>query len=301
MKEAQKRTIKNILQLSSDFLTEQGVESPRLDAEVLLADLLNTERVKLYVNFDYPLNQQELDAYRQRIRERARGKPVSYLTGRREFMSLELIVEEGVLIPRPETEELVEEVLDFCRSQNWKQPKIVDVGTGSGAILVSLLHYLPEARGVGIDISTRALEIARKNLKRFDLKNRAGLLEGDLLKPLLPEKEGQLDLIISNPPYIPESEISRLPRDVRQEPREALAAGDDGLKIYRRLIPQARRLLRQGGLLALEIGHDQSQQVKDTLKQTEGSGYWQDIRLKRDGGGRERIILALKGSENDGD
>ncbi len=301
---AQKRTIKNILQLSSEFLAEQGVESPRLDAEVLLADLLNTERIKLYVNFDYPLNQQELDAYRQRIRERARGKPVSYLTGRREFMSLELIVEEGVLIPRPETEELVEVVLDFCRSQNWEQPKIVDVGTGSGAILVSLLHYLPEARGVGIDISTLALEVARKNLERFELKNRAGLLEGDLLKPLLPEKEGQLDLIISNPPYIPESEISRLPRNVRQEPREALAAGADGLKIYRRLIPQACRLLRQGGMLALEIGHDQSQRVKEILNQTDGSDSsdcWQDIKLRRDGGGRERIILALKGSEDDGD
>lgn len=301
MGEAQNRTIKNILQLSRKYLAEQGVESPRLDAEVLLADLLNTERIKLYVNFNYPLNQQELEAYRQRIRERARGKPVSYLTGCREFMSLELIVEEGVLIPRPETEELVEEVLEFCRSQNWEQPKIVDVGTGCGAILVSLLYYLPESRGVGVDINTQALKVARKNLERFELKNRAGLLRGDLLKPLLPEKEGELDLVISNPPYIPESEMSRLPRDVRHEPREALAAGVDGLEIYRRLIPQASRLLREGGLLALEIGHDQGQQVKEIFKRTDNQDCWQDISLKKDGGGRDRIILALKGSGHDAD
>ncbi len=301
MVEAQNRTIKNILQLSRKYLAEQGVESPRLDAEVLLADLLNTERIKLYVNFDYPLNQQELDAYRQRIRERAQGRPVSYLTGRREFMSLELTVEEGVLIPRPETEELVEKVLEFCQNQDWQQPKFADVGTGSGAILVSLLYYLPEARGVGIDISDQALKVARKNLERFNLKSRAGLLRGDLLQPLLPERKGELDLIISNPPYIPENEISQLPKDVRQEPREALASGSDGLKIYRRLIPQAGRLLREGGLLALEIGHNQGQKVKEIFEIADSQSHWRDIRLNKDGGGRDRIILAWKGSEYNAD
>ncbi len=297
MKKAKERTIKSILQGSQEYLAKQGVDTPRLDAEVLLADLLQTERIKLYVNYDYPLNERELTILRKRLRQRARGKPVSYLTGKKEFMSLQLEVQEEVLIPRPETEELVEKVLEISQEQQWSSPRIVDVGTGSGAILVSLLYYIPQALGVGIDISPEALKVARKNLKKHGLTDRAAVLEGDLLEPLLPEKRGEVDIVISNPPYIPAAELEELSAEVKEEPVLALAGGEDGLVFYRKLIPQANDILKPGGLLALEIGQDQGETIGQIFKD---SG-WHDSQLILDGAGRERIYLAWKGKKGDGD
>ena len=286
--------IREILDKADEYLGRHEVESPRLDAEVLLADLLNTERIKLYVNYDYPLTSEQKSAYRKRLEKRAKGQPLSYITGKKEFMSLDFIIEPGVLIPRPETEELVEEILRFCRSRDWQSPRIVDLGTGSGAILVSLAHYLPESRGVGIDISSGAADVARRNVAKHDLQDRLAVLEGSWAEPLLPDKAGEVDLFVSNPPYIAEEDMEDLPRRVQEEPDRALAAGSDGLRSYRELIPQAAELLREGGLLALEIGYDQGEEILSLLS---SHGCWQDVELKQDGGGRDRIIFARFNSE----
>lgn len=286
--------IREILDKADEYLGRHEVESPRLDAEVLLADLLNTERIKLYVNYDYPLTSEQKSAYRKRLEKRAKGQPLSYITGKKEFMSLDFIIEPGVLIPRPETEELVEEILRFCRSRDWQSPRIVDLGTGSGAILVSLAHYLPESRGVGIDISSGAADVARRNVAKHDLQDRLAVLEGSWAEPLLPDKAGEVDLVVSNPPYIADEDMEDLPRHVREEPDRALAAGSDGLRSYRELIPQSAELLREGGLLALEIGHDQGEEILSLLS---SDGFWQDVELKQDGGGRDRIIFARLKSE----
>ncbi|MFW6377968.1 MAG: peptide chain release factor N(5)-glutamine methyltransferase, partial [Bacillota bacterium] len=269
--------------------------SPRLDAEVLLADLLDTERVKLYVNFDYPLKKEEIMKYREMVKKRAQGTPVSYLTQKKEFMSLEFHVEPGVLIPRPETEELVEKILKIVREDTELSGKIVDVGTGSGAILVSLLYYLPDAKGIGIDISDQAVRVAKENIKKFKLSQRAGLLKGDLLEPLLPKRAGEIDLVVSNPPYISTKDYKNLDKDIKSEPEEALHAGKDGLDIYRRLIPQARKLLRDNGLLALEIGDQQGEAIGNLFSKLEG---WDDFQLLKDGAGKDRFVFVRTGGDN---
>ncbi len=283
--------IREVLDRADDFLNDHGVDNPRLDAEVLLADLLSTERIKLYVNYDYPLNDEELSAYRSRLKKRARGVPISYITGRTEFMSLEFEIEPGVLIPRPETEELVEKILAFCRQNDWQQLKIVDLGTGSGAMMISLVKYLPESKAIGTDISTEAVKLARRNIKKHDLEKRAAALAGDWAAPLLPERESGVDLVVSNPPYIPEEEMEELPRRVQKEPRRALAAGEDGLSCYRKILPQAVSLLKPEGLLALEIGHDQGERMKEMTAEQEGLG---EPELKQDGAGRDRMIFVRR-------
>ncbi len=287
--------IKEILNRTEEYFKSRNISSPRLDAEVLLADLLDTERVKLYVKFDYPLTDEEINKYRKMVKKRAQGTPVSYLTEKKEFMSLEFHVEPGVLIPRPETEELVEKILGIAREESDLSRKIVDVGTGSGAILVSLLYYLPDARGIGIDISDQAIRVARENIKKFDLSQRAGLINGDLLQPLLPKKAGEIDLVVSNPPYISTKEYKNLDQDVKSEPEKALHAGKDGLDIYKRLIPQAQKLLRDNGLLALEIGDKQGEAIENLFVELDG---WNDFQLLKDGTGKDRFVFVRCGGGN---
>ncbi|MFW6301039.1 MAG: peptide chain release factor N(5)-glutamine methyltransferase [Bacillota bacterium] len=287
--------IKDILNKTEEYFKSKNISSPRLDAEVLLADLLDTERVKLYVNFDYPLKKEEIMKYREMVKKRAQGTPVSYLTQKKEFMSLEFHVEPGVLIPRPETEELIEKILKIVREDTELSGKIVDVGTGSGAILVSLLYYLPDAKGIGIDISDQAVRVAKENIKKFKLSQRAGLLKGDLLEPLLPKRSGEIDLVVSNPPYISTKDYKNLDKDVKSEPEEALHAGKDGLDIYRRLIPQAKKILRDNGLLALEIGDQQGEAIGNLFSKLEG---WDDFQLLKDGAGKDRFVFVRTGGDN---
>lgn len=287
--------IKEILNKTEEYFKSRNISSPRLDAEVLLADLLETERVKLYVNFDYPLKKVEISKYREMVKKRAQGTPVSYLTQKKEFMSLEFHVEPGVLIPRPETEELVEKILEVVREETDLSGKIVDVGTGSGAILVSLLYYLPDAKGIGIDISAQAIRVAQENLKRFNLSPRAGLINGDLLEPLLPEKTGEIDLVVSNPPYISTKDYKNLDKDVKSEPEKALHAGKDGLDIYKRLIPQAQKVLKDRGLLALEIGDKQGSVIRELFSEFTG---WNDFQLLKDGAGKDRFVFVRSGGDN---
>lgn len=279
-------TIRETLASATVSLREGGIENPRLDAEVLLAWVLQESRTSLYINMDKIIARPDLDRYGTYIERRLTGEPVAYITGEREFMSLAFYVDRDVLIPRPETEVLVEEALAI------KPLRIVDVGTGSGAIAVSLAYYLPESSVTAIDLSTNALRIAAANAKSNGVGDRITFLPGDLLAPLdRPEFFGRFDLITANLPYIPSAEVENLPIDVRQfEPSTALDGGADGLHYYRELGPVAYRLLKNKGILLLEIGYDQYPCVRDLLT---GLGY-ANIMVIKDLAGLERVAKATK-------
>ena len=280
--------IKKILSLTEDYFKKHNIESPRLDAEVLLADLLDMERVKLYVNFDYPLSEEELNEYRERIRKRAENLPVSYITGNTEFMSLDFIINEDVLVPRPETEILVEYIIDYCKEKELGEPNIVDVGTGSGVIMVSLGHYIEGAKVVGIDISSAALKVAENNIDKYELDERLKVLQGDLLTPFVKRGKNNIDIVVSNPPYICSDKFDSLPSDVRREPLIALDGGKGGLKFYRKLIPQVEKVLKPGGLLVLEIGCEQATDVKNMLGED-----WAQVEIEQDYSEHNRMICAV--------
>jgi release factor glutamine methyltransferase len=251
-------TVLKVLQWTAGYLKEKGIEGGRLDAELLLSDALSLDRVGLYLNYDRPLTTAELGFFRQRVGRRARREPLQYILGRVEFWSLPFVVNPAVLIPRPDTEILVEEALKRASAE----AAILDVGTGSGAIAVALAHELPGAAVEGVDISPAALEVAAENARRNGVDGRVRLGEADLAR--LPE--GPFDLIVSNPPYIPSDELAALMPEVRDfEPRLALDGGGDGLESYRLLARQAPSRLRSGGWLLLETGAGQAPAVRELL------------------------------------
>lgn len=276
-------TIGSILTWTGQYFAEKGVENPRLDAEVLLSHILERERIQLYVNFDQPLQPHELTAYREAVKKRVARMPVAYITGCREFMGLEFCVTPAVLIPRPDTEILVEAVLK--KLHGFDQPALLDIGTGSGAIIVSLLANLPTAAGAAVDISDNALDIARQNAEKNQVSSRLKLYQGDLYQPV---KGQTFDAIISNPPYIPDSDIQELTQEVRQEPHLALAGGPDGLDFYRRIVRDAAQYLNAGGLLAVEVGIHQAQSVAALAQSVEQLVFTEII---KDYSGIERVVL----------
>jgi len=303
------------LRLAADYLGRCGSPSARLDAEVLLGHVLGMDRVALYVNHDQPLEPAEVDAYRAALRARCQGTPVAYITGKKEFLGMTLAVNRHVLIPRPETELLVEAVVrrlaDAAGKAGPGAPLLIaDVGTGSGAIALGIARALPHARLLAVDVSPGALAVARENAAAHGLQDRVVLLEGDLLAPVAQElTQGapaaggrgldaaarKLDAVVSNPPYIAARNWDQLPREVREfEPRLALDGGPDGLAFYRRLIPQAAALLKAGGLLAVEIGHDQAAPVQALLA---AAGGWDGVQVLRDYAGHPRVVLATRQGE----
>ncbi|BBB91497.1 MAG TPA: peptide chain release factor N(5)-glutamine methyltransferase [Methylomusa anaerophila] len=245
-----------ILNWTRQYFSEKGVENPRLDAEVLLSHILGRDRLYLYTHFDQPLTASELAAYREMVKKRAKRAPVAYITGRKEFMGLEFAVSPAVLIPRPDTEILVEAVLS--RLQKLTKPEIADLGTGSGAIIVSLLAVIPSACGVAVDLSPEALAVAGENARRHQVEERLTLCCGDLISPLTGRK---FDALISNPPYIPTAAIAGLSPEVRQEPRVALDGGEDGLIFYRCIVAKGAQYLKPGGFIAVEVGMGQARPV----------------------------------------
>jgi release factor glutamine methyltransferase len=252
-------TISKLLTWTTDFLRRRGSESPRLDAEVMLAHVLDWQRVQLYTHYDEEVGETARSAFRDLVRRRAEGSPVAYLVGRKEFYSLPLEVSPAVLIPRPESEFVVVEFLEVARHQ--AQVRAVDVGTGSGCLAIACTHQHPSARFVAIDISPRALEVARRNAEKHGVVDRIDFRQGDLLEPVA--TEGPFDVIVSNPPYIPSEDIPGLESGVRDyEPHVALDGGADGLGVVSRLIEQAVPLLRPGGHLILEIGTAQESPVR---------------------------------------
>lgn len=293
---AQPKTLLDYLRLATDFLKKRHCPSPRLDAELLLAHVLKMDRVALYVNFDRPLVPPEVDAFREALRRRGRGEPMAYIVGEKPFLNTSLYVTPAVLIPRPETELLVEAVAARLKEMPGERLFAADVGTGSGAIAIGIALAEPRVHVAAVDVSPEAVEVAKRNVARHGLDGRVRVLVGDLLAPLLDGSyavaDGGLDVVVSNPPYIPTGELSGLPRDVRDfEPRIALDGGTDGLVAYRRLVPMAEKALRPGGLLALEIGSDQGEPLRRMLT----GGGWSDVRVEQDYAGQDRFVLAVKG------
>ncbi len=279
------------LNYASKYLKSNCPGAGRIDAELLLAHCLNCERTALYRNSLEELTPEEAGKYRLVLDRRAKGEPVAYITGRKEFMGLDFQVKPGVLIPRPETELLVEKALELFRPKINAPPLpvMIDVGTGSGAIAVSLAVYSKWEKVYAVDVSPAALEIARQNAVNHGVGEKIEFIQGDLLHPLLAIPGLKADLITANLPYIPSGEIPELMRDVRDyEPLTALDGGEDGLDYYRRLIPQAYKLLPIGGFLMMEIAPGQGSILKGLME-----NRWK-VEITPDLAGRERLVLASR-------
>lgn len=255
-------TVGRLLGWTADFLKRKGAESPRLDAEVLLAQVLDWPRVQLYTHFEDPVGDRDRSAYRELVRRRAEGTPVAYLVGRKEFYSMSLAVGPAVLIPRPDTETVVVEFVMLLKGV--ESPRVLDVGTGSGAIALACARQHPGARVVATDVSAEALDVARRNAESLTLADRVEFRLGDLFEPV--EGDATFDAILSNPPYIPSGEIADLEPGVRDhEPHLALDGGPDGLDVVRRLVAGSVSRLKPGGHLVLEIGSAQELPVRDLI------------------------------------
>lgn len=255
-------TVGRLLSWTSDYLKRRGSESPRLDAEVLLARVLGWQRVQLYTHIEEEVGPAARGEFRELVRRRAEGSPVAYLVSRKEFYSLPLTVTPAVLIPRPDSEFVVVEFLAVAR--NLQNPRCVDVGTGSGCLALACAHEHPSATFFAIDLSPEALAVASANAEALGLSERIEFRTGHLLDPVA--TEGPFDVVVSNPPYIPSAVIETLEPGVRNyEPRLALDGGPDGLGVVGPLIAQATSLLKPGGHLILEIGSDQEESVRALL------------------------------------
>ncbi len=260
-------TVGRLLAWTTDWLAARGAEAPRLDAEVLLAHVRGCPRIALYTAFEEPVAEAERARFRDLVKRRGGGEPVAYLVGSREFFSLPFAVDRSVLVPRPETEGLVVRVLDLCRAA--ATARIVDVGTGSGAIVVALAKHLPRAALAATDISAAAIAIARANAARHGAAERIAFVECDLLDAAA--AAGPWDVIVSNPPYVREDEFAALPRDVREhEPRTALVAGPTGVEVVERLAAAAATQLAPGGWLVVEIGPAVAEAAEAALAQQAG-------------------------------
>ena len=279
----------DVLRWTTAHFEKHGLASARLDAELLAVHAFGMSSIELYAHFDRPLSAAELASYRDLVSRRLAGEPVAYLVGHKEFWSLDLLVDLRVLIPRPDSETLVEEALDRLAGSG-AGLRIADVGTGSGALALALSKERPDAQVFATDISPDALAVARTNAERLGLA--ANFLQGDLDQPLVPL--GRFDLIVANLPYIPSADIDGLAADVRSEPRLALDGGADGLALVRRLVAEAPELLHPGGCLALEVGAGQADAVEKLLGATGFGG----IRCRRDLAGIERVVSGLKGTSS---
>ncbi len=280
-------TVRDALLWGRERLQTAGVETAVLDTRVLLAHALGCNPEQLYREPESKIPVQIQAQFCGLVESRASGTPVAYLTGQKEFFGLDFSVNQGVLIPRPETEMLVARGLELLLGI--PSPCVVDVGTGCGALGVSIAKHCPEARVWATDISSTALAVAKRNANYHGVARRMRFYQGDLVDPLKRILEGRVDLILANLPYIPEGEIELLPREVRAEPTVALNGGTDGLDVYRRLIPSARRLLRPGGHVLMEIGPGQALPLLEIVH-AGGLAGWHEYDLA----GRERVVFARR-------
>lgn len=279
-------TVGSIITKTVPFFKEKGLSNPRLEADLLLAGILKLPRVKLYSEWDRPLEPAEVQQYREIIVKRVQGWPLAYLTGKKSFLSWEFNVTPAVLIPRPETELLIEAVVDTFKG--CQELTGVDVGTGSGIIAISLAKLLPGSKWYAVDLSQEALAVAETNAVEMGVDQQIRFIMGDLLEPVADLGES-FNIIVSNPPYVPTAVISTLQPEVRREPLMALDGGPDGLDIYRKLLPQARKLLDSDGILAIEHGHDQRVFLEELYKK---SGFIPQS--LSDLAGLDRIIIGRK-------
>jgi release factor glutamine methyltransferase len=283
-------TILRMILWSAEYLTDKGVETGRLDAEWLLSASLGVDRLQLYLQYDRPLSSEERGAFKPLLLRRAGREPLQYIIGRAGFRQLELKTDPRVLIPRPETEVLVQEVLDWAAGRG-SLGRVWDVGTGTGAVALSLATEGACTRVVATDVSPRALSVAADNAERYDLGGLVEFREGPLFEPL--EEGERFDIIVSNPPYIAESERAGLQPEVRDwEPPEALFAGKDGLDVIRKLVAGAPERLPAGGLLAFECGLGQAKNIATYLNSTDAFAA---VRIRPDLTGRPRFVMAERG------
>ena len=282
-------TILRMILWSAEYLKNKGVETGRLDAEWLLAAALGVDRLQLYLKYDRPLSSEEREAFKLLLRRRAGREPLQYIIGRTGFRELELQTDPRVLIPRPETEVLVQEVLDWASAG---AESVWDMGTGAGAVVLSLAAEGTWTRLVATDVSPEALSVAADNAERYDLGGHVEFREGSLFEPL--EEGERFDVIVSNPPYIAEGEKGELQPEVRDwEPPEALFAGEDGLDVIRQLVAGAPKHLLSGGLLALECGLGQAEGIAADVQAT---GAFGAVRIRADLTGRPRFVTAERGA-----
>ena len=285
-------TIQRLLAWTTQYFQNHEIESPRLDAELLLAKVLHKQRIFLYTDFEEIVNPEELALFKSFIQKRVKGISTAAIIGEKEFMGLTFHVNEDVLIPRPDTETWLEKVIQYHRNDG--AIEVADLGTGSGAILLSFLYYCKEAKGIGIDISEKALAVAKENGKELAMEERAAWTLGDYIDAL---PEGVLyDGILSNPPYIPREDIAHLQAEVKHEPMLALDGGEDGLVFYRRLAEKAAAHLKEGGFLAVEFGIHQWEEILSLLKET---GEFEDFEVIKDYGDIERAIYCRKKKQHD--
>jgi release factor glutamine methyltransferase len=280
-------TIREIIIKYSEKLKEIS-DTPRLDVELLLEKVLDVDRLYLHININKEITNEEENKFIQLINERIKGRPIAYIVENREFMGLDFYVKEGVLIPRPDTEILVEEIIELCKCKD--SVNILDIGTGSGAITISLAKYIKNSSVMSFDISEIALEIAKKNAVNNEVDSKIKFVKSDLFESIKGQ-DIKFDVIVSNPPYIPKADIKTLHTQVKDyEPYNALEGGDDGLDFYRNITKESIHYINEGGVLAYEVGHNQA---VDVVKIMKDNGYT-NIYTKKDLQGIDRVVIGFK-------
>jgi release factor glutamine methyltransferase len=283
--------LKQAVDSAYQLFIDNDVPSPRLNAELLMMFVLGRERAYLFAYPEHELSTEEQAQYEDVVRERARGCPTQYITGHQEFWGLDLLVSPAVLIPRPETEHVIETVLELVNGYSFDGPgrlHLLDVGNGSGCIALALASELPHAEIHACDISEEALETARINAARLGMGGKVLFRKSDLLSVYAGEK---FDFIVSNPPYVGEADADKVQKQVREfEPRIAVFSGQEGLDVYRKLVPQAHEHLKEGGWFVTEIGFSEEAKVRELL------AGWTDVQVTADLQGIPRVVAARKGS-----
>jgi release factor glutamine methyltransferase len=291
---ADRWTVRRILEWTAAFFTRKEIDAPRLSAELLLSHVLSLSRIKLYTDYERPLSEEELSHYRDLVKRAGEEEPIAYLTGRAHFFNLEFEVNREVLIPRPDTETLVENVLQTTRLQpGLETPRVLDLCTGSGCIACAIAKNLKGSQVLAVDISPGAVAIARRNVERLELAERVTVEQGDLYEPLGRIVDARpFDLIVANPPYVPTSALATLDRNVREyEPATALDGGFDGLTVHRRILEQAGERLVPGGRIYLEIQFDQGEQAAELFRAQEAL---EETKVLKDFAGHDRVVTAQR-------
>jgi len=283
-------TIQRLLTWVTEYLTQKGVDAPRLSAELLLSHVLGLKRIELYTQYNKVVAQEHLDRLRDLVKRAGEHEPVAYLVGRTEFYSIEFEVTADCLIPRPETELLVQRSIESLRRRTGPQ-QVCDLCTGCGIVAVAIAKNVPDAQVLATDISETALAVAARNVEKHKLQDRIELRHGDLFEPLVPQLD-LFDLIACNPPYVSAPEYDVLDRNVKEyEPRLALYGGPDGLDAYRRIGENVGPFLKPDGVLLLEIGYQQGPAVRELLERT---GVFAQSRIDKDLQGHDRVVTAVR-------
>jgi len=281
-------TVLDVLNKSTEYLEKKGIESPRMNAEILLADILKCKRLELYLMYDRPLTEKELTEYREYLKRRSTFEPAQYIIGTVEFYGLEFNVSPAVLIPRPETEILVETVIDSVNEEDKLQ--IMDIGSGSGNISIAIAVNLPNASVTGIEISESAIAVAKENLKRYDCNKRVSFLNYDILS-VNKDELSDFDIIVSNPPYVSKGDYDKVQKEIlNYEPNIAVTDFQDGFKFYRKIISQTEQILKPNGKIFLEIAQGQSQKINEIMKENNFKG----ISIVQDYQKIDRVIYGVK-------